>query len=212
MNPGGPFGEDEGGPGSGPQGEKSSRQQDVHAAIEQENGFKRKLDEIDHEIEKLRAAGEDQHGEKFQGMIAKSNRYLRYWRDAVKERKSLQKESSHESGDNQYVAQRYDKSHPEGFESPEYAGLKKMPEAHRQPGAKPWPVRQKQMHRQMGKAIDKGVLESERFGEEDNGPNPITLDYRPPERHDGWRGQVYSPPVTRLREGTNPNGVVIKEF
>jgi hypothetical protein len=122
------------------------------------------------------------------------------------------KESAREAG-NQFVAPRYDKSHPEGFESPEYSGLKKMPEAHKQPGAKPWPVRQKQMHRQMGKAIDKGVLESRRRDdEEDDGtPRPIFLKdiAQKPERHDGWRGQVYSPPVTRLREGT---GVVIKEF
>jgi hypothetical protein len=230
----------EGGPGSGPRSRSGK--------LTRKQNLKKAMDEL--------AQHQARHGY--------HNLSLRIERDRGKKK---------EAG-NQMVAQRYDKSHPEGFESPEYAGLKKMPEAneggpgsgprptgvsktslgkhkslvkrgfkhsvredpfrvgtkvhfykkgrryetlpkqeseHRQPGAKPWPIRQKQMHRQMGKAIDKGVLESRRF-DDDEGPSQITLDYRPPERHDGWVGQSYSPPVTRLREGTSSNGVVIKEF
>lgn len=110
-----------------------------------------------------------------------------------------------------YVAQRYDKSHPEGFVSPEYPDMKSGVES------KPknsWTDRQRKMHKDLGKQI---ARESRRLNAGpvtiDSDPeHPATLPYEAPKREEGWRGgTVFSPPVTRLREATEGR-VVIKEF
>lgn len=100
------------------------------------------------------------------------------------------------SGGGQYVAQRYDKSHPEGFTSPEYAGMKNG-------------VNESSRRKTSGK-IGKRSLESRR-GRGD-GPELITLNAEKPVRHEGWRGGSYSPPLRQIDKLENGGGIIIKEF
>ena len=125
------------------------------------------------------------------------------------------KHSLEESGQKPYVAPRYDKSHPEGFESPEYAGIKRMGE----PGTKStggWPARQKRMHARMARDIARRATES-RGGSpvavvNSSPDNPFALPYEAPKRESGWRsGMAYSPPVKKVEEMMS-GGLVIKEF
>lgn len=103
-------------------------------------------------------------------------------------------------GGGQYVAQRYDKSHPEGFVSPEYSGMKNgINESSR---------------RKVRPKLGKRSLESRRSDEVDTGDGPpmITLNAEKPARHDGWRGGSYSPPIRKIDNLENGGGIIIKEF
>lgn len=96
-----------------------------------------------------------------------------------------------------YVAPRNADNNSEGFVDPRYAGMKNgINESNRKRGAT--------------KKVVKRSLESRREENSDAEYSPISLNYAPPERHEGWRGGSYSPPKINVPEDLSK--IVIKEF